>query len=984
MINLNSRKNVALIASAGTGKTFNLSLRYINLLLNGAKPEQILCLTFTVKATMEMQERIFQVLNAIADGNRADFKNERAMLCNENNFSDDELEEKVRPVRDYVLKNFSQMQIRTIDSFVNRIISQFPFEAKVRPGFNIIQDKEKEELEAQAFLEAYNLFSSELKGVLSSAATAFGQTPKSLIEEIKAQQGSFENQLVNLPELSKKYKSEKEDLNLLIETITNSEFLAKESVKKFGNLLLASTLNGHQKNQANSFLKELSITKIMDTALFAECNPYHGHFKNFNYTDEQSKTYDTIAHHIQNYLSAKGELLVKLAVRYFTLFFDQVERLKRAKNVLSFADITMKAYEMLVENKIAEDTDYLYFRLDGRILHILVDEFQDTSLTQWQILEPLVEEALAGVGQQDKEKSFFYVGDPKQTLYRFRGGESRLFDTVTKKYLNYINEEKLSVNFRSSNAVVDFTNELFLRLTDETFKYTKQSGNSKEKGFVSINFIEKDTNDEYVLKCVQDLLKRGFRLSEIAVLTETNNKANKYTEYLNEHKVPARSETKLSLADTAPFKIITNIFNHILFKDTLSAFSFRMADPAVNSAEEAAKAGFIESINSELKCFEEAIEGKSAQAAFYCAVNTFFLAERFENDPNFKKLCDITSSIPTTHNLMMFMDIFRRKSEAIGAVSSGKSEAVTVMTIHKSKGLEFEAVVLSDLEIRFKPDARNTRMIFYSSTDEMLADRIIFNHGEKYYNFMDEAFKEAYMSEEKAFFHDRLNLLYVAVTRAKRELFIPVKEAPSKNTLEELLLSTSLTPKEYGSAHKKSFSSPVVVKRSKTEKFQPFPVPEYPITEETTDLHGEIFGSALHQAIALGNTYETTETEDILDFVLIQNAPFLSEEDGLRIKKHLDYFYNDPFFKKITENAEVFKERGFFDDEGMKVIDFYSVSDNAVYCLDFKTGEIKNRREEYEEQIKNYGEILFNIYKRKVEKYIVNFVSGNISWIEVN
>ncbi|QAR32961.1 hypothetical protein EP073_05925 [Geovibrio thiophilus] len=985
MQNLDNRRNIALVASAGTGKTFNLSLRYINLLLNGAQMEQILCLTFTVKATAEMQERIIQVLNALADGSRADFKGEREILREHNNLTDEELEKKARPVRDYVLKNFSQMRIRTIDSFINRIISQFPFEANVRPGFSIIQDKEKEELEAEAFFRTYQIFAAETGDTLKNAARALEQTPKAMIDEIRKQQSNFENQLIGLPVLAEKYKTDSESFTALINSLNFYKQQSIDASRTFGAELLASKLNGKQKTQAEGLAATANLKKITDTALYAACDPVNGNFKTFDYDDKQRKAYYQVIENMGKYLETKGDLMIRLSVRFYTLFFAEVERLKKNRNVLTFADITMKAYRMLVENSIAEDTEYLYFRLDGRILHILIDEFQDTSLAQWKILEPLVQQALAGVGQQDAVKSFFYVGDPKQTLYRFRGGESRLFDTVTESYSDFITEHKLDTNYRSAKAVMDFANLLFGKLHDETFRYTEQKGNSDEKGHVSVEFIEKDSNEEYILGRVKDLLERGFRAADIAVLTETNSKADTCTEYLNENGIPARSETRQKLTDSAPFKIIMNVFNHIFYGDSLNAFAFRMTGPAVNSEEEAAKEGFCEKIQEELKEFAEKTNGMNGRAAFAMAVNEFFLAERFEGDPNFKKLCDISANVPVTANLPAFFEEFRRRAESENALSAGKSDAVTVMTIHKSKGLEFEAVIISDLEISVKPNANNSRMIFYSEDGSMLADSIIFNHGEKLNSFVSGGFTEAYRAEEKAAYHDRLNLLYVAVTRAKRELYIPVKEEPTANSLEQLLANSIEIPCVLGEKYKKSFAQQPEEKKRKTEKFVPRPVPEYPITEESTDFQGEIFGTALHEAIFLCVRFDEQEAEETARFTVIKHAPYLTDEDEKRIKYSLLMLYSEPFFKEITENAEIFRERSFSDESGIKTVDFYSVKDQAVYCLDFKTGSITAKMTaEYTEQINGYADILSRLYRKPVKKYLVNFVSGRLEWIEIN
>jgi exodeoxyribonuclease V beta subunit len=985
MENLNSSKNIALVASAGTGKTFNLSLRYINLLLNGAQMEQILCLTFTVKATAEMQERIIKVLNALADKDRASFKGERAILRDFNSLTDDELEEKARPVRDYVLKHFSLMRIRTIDSFINRIISQFPFEANVRPGFTIIQDKEKEELDAEAFSASYRIFTAILGDSLRNAARALNQSPKSLMEELRKHQPAFENQLISLPLLSEIYSLSPLTLDTLADELGKAAIACTDASKAFGLALQETKLNGHQVKQANGFAEGKDIAGIMATQLYLNQDPYSGHFKKFEYTAIQEKLYYEVIGHLSNYLKISGEIKVRLAVQFFSIFFKELEQIKKQRNILTFADITMKAYSMLVDNKIFEDTEYLYFRLDGRILHILIDEFQDTSLAQWKILEPLIQQALAGVGQQDSIKSFFYVGDPKQTLYRFRGGESRLFNTVTDSYSDFITQEELNENYRSSKAVMNFVNDLFSRLKDDTFQFSEQKCMSNDSGYVGLKPIEEDGRDEFVIESVTDLLSRGFRPSEIAVLTSTNNDADYLTELLKESSIPARSETNQKISTTAPFTVVEAIFCHIFWSDKLNLCTYLMTEPAVASAYQMASSEFMTNTAEQIKTFADEINGLNGQAAFSKLVNTFYLAERFDNDPNFKKLCDLALSVSPTANLPEFFEELKRKADSQNALSSGKSDAVTVMTIHKSKGLEFEAVILADLERKTRPDAKHTRIVFYSVDESMLTDSILYNHGDKLNVFMDDDFHTAYNAEERATYYDSLNQLYVALTRAKRELYIPVKNEPTMNTLERLIFDNVEIGKEYGEKLKKSMLEEPENRSRKVIKFAVQQQPEYPITEESEDFTGEIFGSALHEAIFLAHSFSISEIGITVDFVIKRFSPYLGEIEADLIKKSLNVLYTHPKFIEVVQDADIYRERSFFDGDGIKTVDFYTVTTEKIYCLDFKTGNItKSAKEKYTDQINAYAEILTKLYGKPVEKYLVNFVSGACEWIEIS
>ncbi len=161
----------------------------------------------------------------------------------------------------------------------------------------------------------------------------------------------------------------------------------------------------------------------------------------------------------------------------YNLYRNYKFKFNRTKNYLHFDDISNLTYELL-NSKI--DKEFLYFRLDSKFSHILIDEFQDTSLIQYKILQPLIEEILAG--NENKFKTFFYVGDTKQSIYRFRGGKRELFDYVLKTNKS-IDVEVLNTNYRSCKNIVNYVNESFNKLT--RYEYHDQFA-IKEGGYVEV------------------------------------------------------------------------------------------------------------------------------------------------------------------------------------------------------------------------------------------------------------------------------------------------------------------------------------------------------------------------------------------------------------------------------------------------------------------------------------------------------------------
>jgi len=206
----------------------------------------------------------------------------------------------------------------------------------------------------------------------------------------------------------------------------------------------------------------------------------------------------------QNFFFALKELVDIYAKSKKALYMDDSE--------LSFNDVTYLVYEIL---RVLDDSEFLYFRLDSQIEHMLLDEFQDTSILQYEILRPLINEITSGNGIFDNG-SFFFVGDVKQSIYRFRGGVSALFDTVREENSTHV--EKLLTNYRSQKEVVEFVNGVF---EQKIKNYTHQLSRAEANG----GYVEVMQNDEplqEVVTQVQRFLELGADINEIAVLCATN------------------------------------------------------------------------------------------------------------------------------------------------------------------------------------------------------------------------------------------------------------------------------------------------------------------------------------------------------------------------------------------------------------------------------------------------------------------------------
>ncbi|MCB4762277.1 MAG: UvrD-helicase domain-containing protein, partial [Sulfurovum sp.] len=209
----------------------------------------------------------------------------------------------------------------------------------------------------------------------------------------------------------------------------------------------------------------------------------------------------------------------------------------KSSGVLSFDDLTYFTYRLLHESISRE---FLYFKIDAKFKHILLDEFQDTSTLQFLLLQPMIDEIFAGLGQSEF-KSFFYVGDTKQSLYRFRGGVEELFDKVAQRY--GIKIEQMDTNYRSSKAVVEQVNHWFKdTMKDYVLQKTREGAS---EGYVEV--LESEELIDEAVKQAKRLLELGINVDDIAFLVSTNKDGQTLQEACQHEGIETLLKTSSSL-----------------------------------------------------------------------------------------------------------------------------------------------------------------------------------------------------------------------------------------------------------------------------------------------------------------------------------------------------------------------------------------------------------------------------------------------------
>ncbi|WP_323597338.1 RecB-like helicase [Aliarcobacter butzleri] len=907
---------LALKASAGSGKTFALTVRYICLLLFGAKPNEILTLTFTNKAANEMSERIYKTLLTLGDDEA--YLN---AIENEVNLSKEEILGK----KNILIKQFSNanLSIFTIDKFVNKILREFCGYIGISDDFEIKND-DIEKLSYE-FLKSLN-----------------EKDFQTLIDLSFYEKKKFNS----IFELFKTILEKNEDIEVINIDASLIE-LQKENILKEAFKIKESILSCA--NASNSAKNAVDFQTFED--LFGRTWLEKENFEDYSYfkkcANESNKN---------DFLKLKEELSIYYKIRagfslnkifeVYLKFRDFKFEFNKNKNYLEFNDISNLVYDLL-STKI--DKDFLYFRLDSNYSHILIDEFQDTSLLQYKILEPLIDEILSG--DVTKFKTFFYVGDTKQSIYRFRGGKRELFDYVanTNKILEV---EVLNTNYRSCENVINFVNELFLNLPN--YEYFKQES-VRTNGYVE---VIKDTNLEEeekfvnVAKKIEELLQSGVNFNDIAILTYTNDDVLSLYYYLKQKFPSIKISTEMTskLINQQNVKAVINAIKYIYFK------------------EEIYKENLNAIIGNKLLTtldLEIILEEKSVQEVIKELSKKLKII-----DENIIKLVEVSSSFNNIVDFVYEID----KLEAI--MENSESKGLQILTIFKSKGLEFHTVILLD-RIKRKNVDKSSLLFDY----ENLELKNIFYKIKGYENF-NEDYKKAIDKEKKLSLEDEINILYVAMTRAKNNMIILKKEKSS--VFDILNMNVSKIGKMINSSNLvKNIEEKSIISYSPLN----LGTQEKQITKEKelkeNHLHSRYFGLATHYCLEMLNNFSFNDLKYTLNLARTRFSNYLSDKDFTDIENRLAHLINNDFFKFLVTNSVLTSEQSLIYKEELKIIDLLIYKDDTYYILDYKTTK-EELDEEHKNQVLYYKEAIKEIFKTSnVKSYLVYLKMDNCLMYEI-
>ncbi|MEA1916613.1 MAG: UvrD-helicase domain-containing protein, partial [Campylobacterota bacterium] len=519
-------------ASAGSGKTFNLVVRYLSLLFSGVEAHKILALTFTNKAASEMSERIVLTLKMLPS--KGELK-EIAKVTQQS-------EETILDARDKVLNNFlnSDTKIMTIDKFFAQILRKFSLYAGIMPDFTTYESQHKVKLLIRFLNEVSAAREDE---TLVNMSLYFSKR----VEDINLLLNSLYQKRFEISHL--KY----EKIDFIPFELKIFEILKELHVMLENSPTASKTAkSAFDVDSIEELLKKSYLERdTLDYRTFSKC-----------YTSELDEKFFELKEMLKEYFIAKESSFFHSLFRLLELYTSAKHTLAKNDSELSFDDVSSLCYYLLKERV---DSEFIYFRLDAKIDHILLDEFQDTSLVQFDILKPLIDELSSGVGVSE-DKSLFFVGDVKQSIYRFRGGRQELFENVASRY--GVEVKQLKMNYRSCREVVEFVNRVF---KPKIASYTPQ-GVTNEGGYVDV--ITTDDILASMHQKVQFLQEKGIDINEIAILCATNSDGVKISDFLKEQSLDVITETSTKLISQKSVMALCEYLKYCYFGKEIYARNF--------------------------------------------------------------------------------------------------------------------------------------------------------------------------------------------------------------------------------------------------------------------------------------------------------------------------------------------------------------------------------------------------------------------------
>lgn len=1078
-------------ASAGSGKTYKLAGEFITEAFKDLTAfSRILAVTFTNKAAGEMKERIIKELDNLSEGLPSGYMTE---ISKKYNISEKEVALRAKNIRGAILHNYSDFNLKTIDSFVQRVLRSFCYDININSGFSTQTD------------EASVL--SDLTDILFKCADEDAYLKKQMLlmaeKNIKdGENWNFRVQVENIAKLifTEKYKEFEAQQNLMKEKgmseaekksyfdisaeLVNSVYdnyieKAREISSRAKTVietelcgLTLSDMGTTIKNCCNFLLNKLEDAEVSATA-------YKMQQKDNWLPSKATKIQKEIIPSLKEKLlpvlneaisfiedNAADFITAKLIRKDFGAFvlIGEIAKLlpeyRKENRVIMISDASAFLDGIIAEN----DAPFIYERTGNKFDHIFIDEFQDTSPFQWNNFRPLIENSVA------QGFDNLIVGDVKQAIYRFRGGDWSLLGGRVQEQISdeNIKVNSLDVNWRSRKNIVDFNNAVFQKSVETLINHGDKDlpldfeilkkiysdsfqklppGKNRSGGKVEVLFFEEENPEEgaeeevgfkekalkKTAEEINSLIKSGVKAKKICVLVRKKDEAALTVKYLLQYQQITEdaatydvvSSDSLYIANSLAVKVAMSAMKYLNNRDdsftkaelmhsycTLKQIAISEDEifSAVNN-EETAKKFMPEGFEN----FNEAYTDLPLYDLSEKIISLFGL-ESFEGDAEYLRTfqdCILNFTKQYSSDLNKFVAWWEQTGVKTSVQPSDNQNAVSVMTVHKSKGLDFSIQFIPFCNWKME-DVNNLNVNYiWVKAPEGTSFSSLPSMPIRYSSEMLKShFKDFYVKEKRNLYVDSLNLLYVALTRAVDELHIYCpKPKTAKDGLGKISRVSDLLYYDI-------IESDDLLSESYDEETGVFLKDENHVLEEGRKANekGKNFVLSTFKNSPWENKLAVTSHSS--EF-FIQNSTFLQERINYGLFMHdvmsrIDFYEEYPevlrqmqFQGRITENQakdlskkldevfsieevkhwfskswkEVLTEKALLTTEGdIKIPDRVLISDKETVVIDFKFG---GEHEEYKAQISEYAALLKKMNYPNIKAYLFYVEDKKIEEVEL-
>lgn len=1028
-------------ASAGSGKTYTLVKEYLKIILLAPKPDayrNILAITFTNKAVHEMKSRVVESLSQFA----SDTPSEKAMdfmqdIARDTGLTLQSIQEKARLIIKHLIHNYAAFDISTIDKFTHKVIRAFAHDLNLPITFEVSLDTDSLLTEAIDTIIAQAGEDETLTQLLVNYTMEKTDDDKSwdISKEIFETGRLLLNENNREAVLQLQEKSIQDFVVLKNKLVELTASLESEAIATAQGVL--DFMEGHGVD-LKSF-KGSYFPNHLKSIVANKYNPSNKSYREpeaivINKTAKDGALIESLLPEIMQQLQAMYACLDKKL--FYTAFLKNVtplsllntlqkklKNLQEEQNILSIAE-----FNKLIHDQIQhQPAPFIYEKLGEKYRHFFIDEFQDTSELQWKNLIPLIDNALAGE-ENGVAGTLLLVGDPKQSIYRWRGGKAEQFIALGKGENPFSNQDfarkTLDTNYRSYSEIIEFNNDFFHFLSGkfdnpdykELYeKYSSQKINAKKGGLVSFEFLpvvpKSESDDETldkadnylrsIVNTIASILNQGFVYRDIAILIRNNRHGALIAQHLTAEGIPIVSSESLMLAASGEVRVLIAVLRYLHNPSDLEAKAqllyylaktkFPNSIPSFIAEGMALKTegpweDYLKTaLGSEWNPFSfQNLRKKSLFDAVEYLSELIIPKEHHNAYLQYFQDVVLEQDMRKQMGLADFLVYWDNHAHKLSIPSPEGNDAIRIMTIHKSKGLEFPVVLFPFAEENFSL-TKGDKLWLDTNPEELGVSKALVAKNKEVEGFNPEA-AAVYGQRKQEDLLDNINVLYVALTRAVEQLYvISANNRTSKGELPNNLSSFFIEFLEqsgttvgtdrivFGEAKRVSKpehqvrSSQLIPKLS--QKFDPKHIKiaqRESLMWNTHQQEAIAYGNLVHEIMA--KIYVPTDLDWALERSIEEGL--ITVEQIPMLKGTVEQIVNHEALKEFfVADAKIFNEQTLLQPQGIVLKpDRVVVKGQQAFLLDYKTGK---HQEKYKFQVEGYEKALQAMGLNVVKKSLV-------------